>query len=143
MVKIVLIIALGLGSLLGFSQETTTNNTFNVEATVNNIKSNDGQVIYALYSSEEEMTTRNPSQYLSSIIENGTSKIVFEDLVKGTYAIICYHDENGNNTLDFGDMGPIESYGTSNNVINRYGPPTFVDCKFEVSNTNLTFEIKF
>lgn len=36
----------------------------------------------------------------------------------------------------------LEKYGVSNNATNPYGPPNFSDTKFDVIDTNLTFEIE-
>ncbi len=45
--------------------------------------------------------------------------------------------------MNFYENGiPKESYGTSNNVI-LMGPPNFESSKFEVSDKDLTLEIKF
>jgi len=45
--------------------------------------------------------------------------------------------------MDFEANGmPKESYGMSGNAMTM-GPPTFNDAKFEVSNENLEFNIRF
>ena len=69
--------------------------------------------------------------------------LFFEGLEPGEYAIICLHDINENNKMDFAPSGmPLEDYGASNNVMN-FGPPTFSDSKFTVADKDLTLEIKF
>ncbi len=142
MVKLVLAAALTLGSLLiGHAQNE--NKTFDVVAKVTNIESNNGTVYYALYDSDESMMQRKATQSQMSSIENGVATITFSNVEVGDYSIVCYHDENDNNKMDFNEMGmPLEKYGVSNNKINPYGPPTFNDTKFEVKDTNLTFEIE-
>lgn len=143
MVRVLLVIAMSLGSFLGFSQETTTNKTFDVVANVNNINSNKGTVYYALYVSAESMMNRKAIQRQVATVKDGVSTITFENVEVGVYSIVCYHDENNNKQLDFNDMGmPLEKYGVSNNAINPYGPPNFSDTKFDVIDTNLTFEIE-
>jgi len=143
MVRIVLVIAMSLGSLLGFSQETTTSKTFNVVVNVNNITSNEGAVFYALYTSAESMMTRNSIQLEAATVKDGVSTITFKNVAPGVYSIVCHHDLNDNQQMDFSEMGrPLEKYGVSNNAINPYGPPIFSDTKFDVIDTNLTFEIE-
>ena len=45
--------------------------------------------------------------------------------------------------MDFATNGmPLEDYGASNNVMN-FGPPTFDNAKFTVSNKNVSLDIKF
>jgi len=140
MVKLVLILALSLGSLIGYSQNE--NKTFEVAAKVSDIESDKGKVYFVLYDSEEGMMQRKTIQRQESDIVNGMSVITFTNIKAGDYSIVCYHDVNGNNQMDFNEMGmPLEKYGVSNNKINPYGPPSFSDTKFEVKDTNLTFDI--
>lgn len=62
----------------------------------------------------------------------GTVEFRFEGLTPGRYAIMAYHDEDGNGELNrrFG-MFPTEGYGLSNNP-RVSGPPAFEDSAFEV-----------
>lgn len=141
MVKVVLVIAMSLGSFLGYAQNE--NKTFDVVAKVSNIESNDGKMYYVLYDSAEGMMQRKAVQRHESEIENGVSTITFTDVAIGDYSIVCFHDSNDNVKMDFNEMGmPLEKYGVSNNKINPYGPPSFSDTKFDVIDTNLTFEIE-
>ena len=87
--------------------------------------------------------------YLISLItqaqgnSNQELAFTFEHVTKGAYAITCFYDENDNGKMDFNGNGmPLEDYGSSNNVMNL-GPPRFSDAKFEVSDKDLTFEIRF
>ena len=104
--------------------------------------SNKGKVYYGLYNSEENFRNKVPFQRIQSDIVDLKTEAVFKDVPAGTYAITCYHDANGNNQLDFESFMPLEDYGTSNNPL-RFGPPQFKTSKFEVIDTNLTFEILF
>ncbi|MDC9722086.1 MAG: DUF2141 domain-containing protein [Urechidicola sp.] len=143
MVRVVLVIAMSLGSFLGFSQETTTNKSFDVVVTINNIQSNEGTVYYVLYDSAEAMMNRKAIQRQMAIVKDGASAIIFTNVKAGVYSIVCFHDENDNKQMDFNEMGmPLEKYGVSNNAINPYGPPNFSTTKFDVIDTNLTFEIE-
>ena len=64
----------------------------------------------------------------------GTVTLVFDSVPAGQYAIMAYHDENGNGDLDrrFG-MFPTEGYGLSNNP-KVMGPPAFDDSQFTVTD---------
>src|SRR3546814_5617415 len=75
-----------------------------------------------------------------------SSDLVFKDLPPGRYAVLAYHDENGNGELDrrFG-MIPTEGYGLSNNP-KVMGPPSFEDSAFEVpagEPTRVTLEMRY
>ena len=112
-----------------------------ITVVVPNITSDLGKVSYALYNKETFMKT--PIQTKSSKIVEGKSTVTFTDINPGEYAIVCFHDKNDNNTMDFQPNGmPIEDFGASNNVMN-FGPPQFEDAKFDVTDKNVTLEIKF
>jgi uncharacterized protein (DUF2141 family) len=62
----------------------------------------------------------------------GNLSVIFSGLDAGTYAVLVYHDEDGNNQMNkrFG-MIPTEGYGLSNNP-KVIGPPAFKDSAFVV-----------
>ena len=114
----------------------------NITATVLNATSDSGKVSYALYTKDN--FRMDPIQAESSKIINGKSTVTFKNVPAGEYAIVCFHDKNDNDKLDFDEYGrPIEDYGVSNNVINRFGPPKYDDAKFAVADKNVTLNIKF
>ena len=131
-------------SILIFSQESESfnlNKENNIEVSLVNALNDTGTVNFALFNKEN--FRQQPLRAQSAIIKNGLSTVVFENVPAGTYAIICYHDENENKRMDFQENGmPLENYGTSNNPLN-FGPPQFVDSKFEVTDKDLNLEIKF
>jgi uncharacterized protein (DUF2141 family) len=52
--------------------------------------------------------------------------VTFRNLPPGRYAVILFHDENGNGRLDKNFWGvPTEPYGFSNNAQGLLGPPSF------------------
>jgi uncharacterized protein (DUF2141 family) len=56
----------------------------------------------------------------------------FEGYPAGTYAIVVYHDENSNHTLDQGFLGiPTEGWGASNDARPFMAAPSFSSAKFE------------
>jgi len=124
---------------------TVENKTENVsiKVTVPNVTGTDGVVLFALYDSSEKFMNRETLASKSSTIENGTAMVKFENIVPGTYAIVCLHDKNGNQRMDFTSEGmPGEDYAISNNVY-LMGPPNFEDAKFTVENKSLDLTIKF
>ncbi|GGH02756.1 hypothetical protein GCM10011416_22010 [Polaribacter pacificus] len=112
-----------------------------ITVTVPNVTSDKGAVHYALYTKKTFMQV--PIQSKIAAIKNKKSVVVFENVPEGEYAIICFHDANGNKEMDFSERGmPIEDYGMSNNSTS-FGPPQFLDAKFVVADKNVTLEIKF
>lgn len=114
-----------------------------ITVTVPNASSAEGSVLFALYDSNEKFMKREPLDSKSGNIANGSTTMTFENILPGTYAIVCLHDKNGNQRMDFSSEGmPAEDYGISNNVI-LVGPPNFEDAKFVVGNKSLDLTIKF
>ena len=75
----------------------------------------------------------------------GTVQVSFASLPAGRYAIMAYHDEDGNGELNrrFG-MFPTEGYGLSNNP-SVMGPPAFEDSAFDVGDepTSISIDIRY
>lgn len=112
-----------------------------ITATVVNVTSDSGKVVFALY--DKSNFRLKPIKASASKIIEGKSVVVFKDIIAGDYAIICYHDRNDNDKMDFRSNGmPLEDYGASNNVMS-FGPPNFEDSKFTVSDKDVSLEIKF
>ena len=103
-----------------------------------------GQIIAGLFNSEEDFGKReNPLQRCEiSMTPEGEVACEFKDLPPGTYVISAFEDSNGNSKLDKNGFGiPQEKYGFSNNARGRFGPPKYLDCKFEVADAS-ELEIK-
>jgi uncharacterized protein (DUF2141 family) len=71
-----------------------------------------------------------------------TAEAVFSGIPTGTYAVMVFHDENGNGKLDKNMLGiPREGYGASNNSAKKMRAPTFDEAKFSLSSDQ-TIEIR-
>ena len=112
-----------------------------ITVTVINALNDRGTVKFAFYN--EKGFRIEPLFAKSASVENGISKVIFENIPQGEYAVVCFHDENNNGRMDFYENGmPKESYGASNNEMNM-GPPEFYSSKFQVISEDLNLEIKF
>jgi uncharacterized protein (DUF2141 family) len=70
-----------------------------------------------------------------------TSGVVFRNIEPGRYAIILFHDENGNGRLDENFWGvPTEPYGFSNDAQSSL-PPSFDAAAVLLSGTNQSVAI--
>ncbi len=119
-----------------------SNNTSRITVTIENLDSNDGAVLFGLYTEITFMKAK-PKYNAKSEIANGTARITFENILPGSYAISCFHDKNGNGQMDFEPTGrPIESYGVSNNKMDQNGPPQWNDAKFELTGSPMKFNIR-
>lgn len=125
--------------LIATAQE---NSGVNINVSIDNVSSSEGKVILSLHSIDTFMKAPGILN-LESTIENGKVSVTFKNVPAGTYAIMALHDANENGAMDYEDSGmPKESYGTSGNDIS-FGPPTFSGAKFEVTDTELDFDIRF
>ena len=105
MQHVILAIALIFSSLI-FAQ--TQENKRNLEGrsitvTVMNALNDTGTVNFALFN--EVGFRKQPVLAKSAVVEKGGSTIIFSNVMKGEYAIICYHDENENSRMDFHENG--------------------------------------
>lgn len=136
-----LFVSIAASLLLFTSNIIKAQDKFTITAKVVNVTSEKGKVGFALYDKENFM--KKPLAALEAKIKDGVSVVVFKNVKPGVYAVICYHDKNDNDVMDFAANGmPLEDFGSSNNVMN-FGPPTFDTAKFSVTNKNVSLEIKF
>lgn len=133
------LIAILFATLESLAQE---NEGATVTVTIENVLSDEGKVIASIHT--EATFMKGPGIInLESEIEDGKVTLVFEDLPKGTYAVMAMHDANDNNRMDYEANGmPKESYGMSGNDMTM-GPPIFEAAKFEVNGEDLNFNIRF
>ena len=119
-----------------FSQEETTKfyitelrGDISLEMEINNLQSNNGPLYIRILDEDE-----NPVIVGTSTVVNYSSKISFDSIPPGKYAIQFFHDENENQKMDFSLIGiPKEKFGSSNNVKPVLGPPKFKKMLFNLT----------
>lgn len=125
-------------SIFGFSQETKGTT---ITVTIDQIKNNTGHILLGLHTTDTFMKA-DAIQKAKSEIKDGKIVATFIDVQPGTYAIIALHDENDNEQMDFEPNGmPKETYAISNNPTS-FGPPQFIEAKFDVTDENLELNIQ-
>jgi uncharacterized protein (DUF2141 family) len=128
------------GAMIFISNKITAQKQ-TITVKVENVTSDKGTVMFALY--DKENFNLKPLQSAVGKIIAGKTTVTFKDVEAGEYAVICYHDSNSNNKMDFEPTGrPIEDYGASNNV-RSFGPPTYDNTKFTVSDKDVSLKINF
>lgn len=97
------------------------------------LRNDHGRSGCALFDSEKGFP-KDSSAALQRIwcpIHGSESICHFDPVPAGTYAIACFHDENGNGKCDTGLFGiPTEGTVVSNQAKGFLGPPSFSDAKF-------------
>ena len=119
-----------------FSQEdnskfyiTDLRGDISLEMEINNLQSNKGPLYIRILDENE-----NPVIIGTSSVVNYSSKISFDSISPGKYAIQFFHDENENQKMDFNLIGiPKEKFGSSNNVKPVLGPPKFKKMLFNLT----------
>lgn len=105
-----------------------------VQVVVRGVKHDQGTVKTALYS--DPATFRKEDKALAVQAQParpGEMTFAFPGVAAGRYAVVVYHDENGNGQMDrFLGMIPTEGYGLSNNP-EVSGPPQFEPSAFDAA----------
>ena len=116
-----------------------------LEVTIDNVKSNKGVILVALFNEEDGFPGEPDNAFRSEKVAAHTkeTRILFENIPQGTYAIAVFHDENDNGVLDKNMLGvPTEGYGSSNNQKKLFRAPNFDECKFKVGKSQVTQTIE-
>ncbi|MEQ8412938.1 MAG: DUF2141 domain-containing protein [Imperialibacter sp.] len=107
---------------------------------VTNLGDLKGQVMVGLFDKEDNFL-KEPIKGVSAKVTAEGQELVFENLPYGEYAVSVIHDENENGELDTFLVIPTEPYGFSNNVMGKFGPPSFEQTKISFKN-DTSIEIK-
>ncbi|GGH40192.1 hypothetical protein IA57_01930 [Mangrovimonas yunxiaonensis] len=119
-----------------------TTKTYTVTIKIANVLNAKGHILIGLHNQNTFMKTKG-IQNVKLKAEGDTVLATLPNLKPGSYAIMVLHDQNDNNRMDFDTSGmPLEPYGMSNNPM-LFGPPTFHDAQFEITNKNLEVTIRF
>jgi uncharacterized protein (DUF2141 family) len=114
-----------------------------LEVAVHQVRGGEGRVKLMLFEREEGFRKEDKArQVLSLPATAGTVVGRFGDLPPGRYAVIAYHDENGDDKLNlrFG-MFPKEGYGLSNNP-KLSGPPKYADAALDLTEAGRRIDIR-
>lgn len=128
----------GVSNLFAQKKETVT-----VIIEVSVTKYNKGNILLALYNSEEAYM-EDVYKSADVLIKENKAIIIFDEVEKGVYAFSLFHDINENKKLDTNFLGiPKEPYGFSNGERGRFGPPKFKEATFNITkNETLKVSIK-
>ena len=125
--------------LAGFTSSENPKLTIEIQ----NIEVIDGYIRIGVFNSNEKFLKKDAIFKKYKIaVEDSIETIIVNDLPKGEYAFILYHDINGDGKMNRKLIGiPKEPFGFSNNVRPKLSKPTFEECKF-VLEDNLVLQIK-
>ena len=115
------------------------------EVRVTNLRNDEGKVRAGIFESSRGFPLRvdEVARKVDAPIEDGAATLTFDDLPRGTYAVVVYHDENDNGKLDRNFIGkPKEGAGLYRPVRSRFPPPKFRDAKFDFRGDDKTIRVQ-
>lgn len=133
-----LILALVFSSLVATAQDSEG---VTITVIIENVLSDEGIVMGAVHT---EQTFMKGAGVMNKQVDatKGEVTLTFENVKKGSYALMLLHDINSNQRMDFEANGmPKENYATSGET--TFGPPSFAGSKFDVADGDLEFRIRF
>ena len=91
-------------------------------------------------------TFRNDPERVAGVALRATCgppcRVALAGLPPGRYAVIAFHDRNGNGRLDKNFIGkPTEPYVFSNNASNGFAAPHFAQAAFDLGAEDLTLTL--
>ena len=102
-----------------------------------------GDVRVALFDGAESFEKQEPFAGSFAAVTGSEARLVFS-VPPGTWGISGFHDLNGNGELDANLLGiPTEPFAFSNGAMGSFGPPTFDQIAFPVSDEPVALEIDF
>ncbi|MXP26392.1 DUF2141 domain-containing protein [Altererythrobacter indicus] len=116
-----------------------------VHVVVEGVRNSDGLIGVTLYSDDSsKFLAKGGSLYTERFkAKAGTTNTCIFVPKPGVYAIVVYHDENGNRKFDRSGLGlPTEGFGFTNNPSTLAGIPTFSSVRLNIGKTNLGTRIK-
>jgi uncharacterized protein (DUF2141 family) len=140
--KIVAVFLVLSGAL--FSSSTTQK--VNLEITITNLRSPEGQVVVSLYTDKNQYTD-NPKIYYNfpkKDVKDGRMTLTVKDIEPRKYVLSFLDDENMSNRMEYTWVGmPKEGFGFSNNQkASITGAPSYEKCIVDLK-TDKKIEVEF
>lgn len=109
---------------------------------IENIESVEGDIRIGVFNTSEKFLKQGLTFKKYKIAVNKTTEtIIINDLPKGEYAFMMYHDKNADGVLNRNFLGiPKEPFAFSNNVKPKLAKPTFEACQFSLDK-NLVLHV--
>jgi len=134
-----LLATIALGGLLA----AQTAQSADLVVTIHGVESSEGNVLVAVYASQEAFTQREQVRGAKLAAKPGPSSLTLRDIPAGIYCVSVIHDRDADGALSKGWLGaPKEPYGFSRNARGRLGPPGFDAMSFRLGDEAVSVEIE-
>jgi uncharacterized protein (DUF2141 family) len=101
-----------------------------------------GTLQIAIYASEQQFR-KKPLRAIKLPATAGTMTLRVPDMPPGDYAVMVFHDRNGNDRFDTNVMGiPKEPWGASIGEKAVFGAPGWTDARFAVRDGSVAVRIR-
>jgi uncharacterized protein (DUF2141 family) len=118
-----------------------------IAVAVSTVRDHDGEIICALFDTADGFEKRIPLAKVLAHPQSPATTCLFRNVKAGIYAVIAFHDENGNGRLDKTFYGkPTEGYGVSNNHTYAMHGPRFGESTFTFSGRGhlaITIQLRY
>ncbi len=127
-------------SNIAFAQ--SSKRTIEVKIEIENVNSNNGYWMLAIYDKESEFLSMKPFNAKRQKVGE-CNNMVSIDLPKGKYAIAVFQDLDDSKNLERNERGiPTEPYSFSGeNVFPLKGMPTFENCMIKINKRSRNFKL--
>ncbi|WP_211185202.1 DUF2141 domain-containing protein [Thalassotalea algicola] len=108
--------------------------SFQIQGINQNVSDSQTKLYVQLFKGQENYQQGKPAA--ATIVSAKAEKVTvtFNDIETGEYALRFFHDENNNGQLETNLFGlPTEGYGFSNNAKPNFGPVSYDEIKFQVT----------
>ena len=93
-----------------------------------------GTVMVALFDSAQAYAARQPISAQMVPVSGSVTRVTFEGLAPGDYAMTSFHDLDGDGQMDTNPFGmPTEPYAFSNNAVGNMGPASWDRARFDLA----------
>lgn len=144
----ILILFLSLYAHLGVSQveppssSISSATTTTLEVRILGVEKTKGILEVALFNSRRKWLKKGKAFMQKRVEVDGKDVVVvFENLPKGEYALVSYHDLNSNNKLDKNFLGlPKEPYAMTRKAKSKLRKPYYKEMKFDCTEDHVLLE---
>lgn len=96
----------------------------------------EGRIMVAVFDSAEAYQAGRPVKAAQLDAAAGETRVTFDDLPDGDYAVRAFHDLNADGRMNTNPFGmPTEPFAFSNNAVGNMGPASWDRARFQAAGS--------